>query len=181
MPSPVGHALVGGAIALGMVPRHNAGRLRVALAAAMVAIVPDVDFLPVLFADVERGLAHRGMTHSLGAALLVAMLMFGVLRRSDIRVPAAISLAFASHGILDALTTLDGNGVALLWPITDARWKLGWFDLPGIDLHPDSLPALIGSLLAASVIETLIFAPLLAVVYAVRLLATRFERSCSPT
>jgi inner membrane protein len=74
--------------------------------------------LGIDYADV---LGHRGASHSLFTAALVAALATAALR------PARLGLAFAflfasmaSHGVLDAFTN-GGLGPALFWPVDEAR------------------------------------------------------------
>jgi inner membrane protein len=94
-------------------------------AGVAAAVLPDLDVLAFRFGvPYADQLGHRGMSHSLTFALLVAVLGALALRRW--RVPPGTSLWFlfvagASHGLLDMLTT-GGLGVALLWPWTAERF-----------------------------------------------------------
>jgi inner membrane protein len=123
MPTLLAHPAVPLAIGLGL---GRAAVPRPLLAAGVAAaVLPDLDVLAfrlgVPYAD---QLGHRGMSHSLALALLVAILGALALRRW--RVPVGTSLWFlflagASHGLLDMLTT-GGLGVALLWPWSSERF-----------------------------------------------------------
>ena len=111
MPSPIGHALGGIALAWAATPRRN---WKAAAALAAVALAPDLD---LLVGD------HRGITHSLGAACVAGLAAWSILafrgRRDAVRWGAAIALAWASHIGLDWLSndTRPPIGVMALWPI----------------------------------------------------------------
>jgi inner membrane protein len=107
------------------------GRSRVplglALAGAALAMLPDADVAGFRFGiDYASALGHRGITHSLLAAISVGAAVAwggsswwpGIERRW-----AALFLfaAMASHGLLDTLTD-GGKGVMLFWPMSTARW-----------------------------------------------------------
>jgi membrane-bound metal-dependent hydrolase YbcI (DUF457 family) len=111
MPSPIGHALGGVAVAWWAVPRRNR-TAAVVLAAA--ALAPDLD---LLVGD------HRGISHSIGAALLAGGVTWIVSRRASWGL--AVALAWASHIALDWLSndTRPPLGVMALWPITSDYYK----------------------------------------------------------
>jgi membrane-bound metal-dependent hydrolase YbcI (DUF457 family) len=125
MPTPIGHALAGLAIAwsaesIRRVPFGTPALSTVALTGVGLATAPDLDFIypPV----------HRMMSHSITAVATVGVLAALVARRANTRAPwlfAVVSaLAYASHLALDA-TGADVKlpaGIQLLWPFTD-----GWF------------------------------------------------------
>ena len=68
----------------------------------------------------------------------------------------ACGAALRSHGILDYLCTKDGGGVGLLWPFSDERLKLG---VIGVSEFPHGINLV--ELAKASLIELIIFAPIL--------------------
>ncbi len=129
MPSPIGHALAGVAIAWG---GDVAGKRRsstaLATTCAVLAAVPDADLL-------IPG-AHRTATHSVTAALIVfivAALVTGRVtpaakRRSQpplvSRAAALCGLAYASHLLLDWLgaDNYPPRGIQLFWP-----FSRGWY------------------------------------------------------
>ena len=131
MPSPVGHAL--GAIAVGwkIVPRPQ---WRAAAVLAMVAIAPDLD---LLVRD------HRGMSHSLGVAIIAGLVAWGIasasaeLRRDRLRWAIAVTLAWASHVALDWLSndTRPPIGVMALWPLSRGYYKASIEIFPAISRH----------------------------------------------
>jgi inner membrane protein len=134
MPTVFSHAVAG--VALGAALRGPALSLRVGLAGALCAVVPDADVVAFWF-RVPWGhvLGHRGITHSLAfAALLAATVVWAVFRARawDGRrcgLWLYLFLATASHGVLDALTD-GGSGVAFFAPFDDTRYFLPWQPIP---------------------------------------------------
>jgi inner membrane protein len=115
MPSAFGHAAVG--LALAPVVLGPGAPRRLLVLGVVCAVIPDAD---VFFAE------HRGFTHSLFAAALLALaLVWVALPRgspfSRCRAFAYLFLAAASHGLLDTLTD-GGRGVALLAPFDWTRY-----------------------------------------------------------
>ena len=73
-------------------------------------------------------LGHRGFTHSLFFALLLALLAACFAQRLGASARAifiVVLISTASHGVLDAMTT-GGMGVAFLSPFSNARYFLPW-------------------------------------------------------
>jgi len=94
-------------------------------AGAIAAMLPDMDVLAFrLHIPYADAFGHRGATHSLAFAALLATLAALSHRwlASTRRVAALfVGLSTLSHPLLDACTD-GGLGVALAWPLTDARW-----------------------------------------------------------
>lgn len=124
------------------------------LAGAILANAADLDFALVF---IFRSKAwHRGFSHSITFALIVGLifvLLPGVRRLREVM---AYTLAFASHGILDYVTTKEGGGVELLWPFSSERLIFRWV---GLSELPSRLPAI--GVIKALVVEFMLFAPLL--------------------
>lgn len=110
MPSPLGHALGGIAASWQLLPSEARRRhfFRAVAAVALLGVAPDFD---LLVND------HRGLAHSLGAALLAGILTLICSRR--LRWGAAVSAAWGSHILLDWLgtDTRPPIGVMALWPL----------------------------------------------------------------
>lgn len=158
MPLPIAHALVGASLAAAIHTRPRSPRYRVALlTGALLANAPDLDFL-LVFALHNRAW-HRGFTHSLAFSGFVCLLFVLTLGARRLRDALAYGLAFASHCILDFLTTKVGGGLELFWPFSAERLGLGWI---GLSELPSRLPPL--DVLKWLLIELAIFAPLLLVV-----------------
>jgi inner membrane protein len=126
MASPVGHALAGWiGYQLGSCHRPGAASwcdLALCLAAANLA---DADFLPgLLLGTPDR--FHHGVSHSFGAAVLVATAVWGWGWWRAGRRPAARALLvgglYLSHVLIDWMT-IDGRppiGVPFFWPCSDS-------------------------------------------------------------
>jgi inner membrane protein len=105
-----------------------AGRRKILVAGALLTLLPDLDVIGFRFGiPYEDLFGHRGISHSLPAALLLSGLISAlVARRSALKFLALwtyFALCLASHGLLDALTD-GGEGVALLAPFSERRWFL---------------------------------------------------------
>lgn len=128
MPTVITHP----AAALGLFPwfRKQIGRPGVLLAGTVLTMAPDLDVAAFRFGiPYEHMFGHRGISHSLLAALLTGgiaaavgariwRLHFGLLW-------AYFFLCMASHGLLDMLTS-GGLGIALFAPFTNERY---FFDI----------------------------------------------------
>jgi membrane-bound metal-dependent hydrolase YbcI (DUF457 family) len=175
MPLPVAHALVGASIAAAIHTRRCDAPLRYRLAliiGAILANAPDLDFFLVF--TLHSRAWHRGFTHSFVFAGFVCLMFVFAFGKRRLRDAFAYGLAFASHGVLDFLTTKAGGGVELLWPFSAERLMLGWAGLSEI---PSKLPPL--TVLKWLVVEFIIFAPLLLAILVWRRTLTR--RHSSPT
>ncbi len=129
MASVVSHAAV--ALALGTAFRRPGPPARFWIIGAACAVVPDLDViglrLGVPYASV---FGHRGFTHSLTFAVLLAFLALVAFRddrwrRERVRLWFYFFLCAASHGVLDAMTT-GGLGVAFFAPFDGTRFFLPW-------------------------------------------------------
>lgn len=123
------HAVVPLALGLALGPQRVSGRL---LAAGVLAsMAPDLDVLGMHLFGLPYGhaLGHRGAGHSLLASLLWAALAAwcwcGLRGRSAAGVFGFVFASMVSHPLLDMLTT-GGMGVALWWPLSDARLFAPW-------------------------------------------------------
>jgi hypothetical protein len=118
MPSPVGHALGGISAAWLLVPREARRRdpLRAAVIVAALGVAPDLDLVAH---------AHRGPTHSIGAAILVGLVVFAIV--GNLRWSVAAAAAWGSHVLLDWLgtDTRPPFGLMALWP-----WSQRYFESP---------------------------------------------------
>ena len=164
MPTPIGHAL--GGLALAFIADSAARRQQLSpallLGSAAIAVVPDFDLLMR---------AHRTYTHSLGAVLIVGAVSWLVLRG---RVPnamqgaAVLMAAYGSHLMLDwaGKDTSFPPGLTILWPFSSTYYVSGW-DLFGEVSRRYWLPAefLLGNL-AALAREMLMLLPLLFLAWA---------------
>lgn len=85
--------------------------------------MPDLDYGLNLFFG---GGHHHGFTHSLVFAAAAGLAIAAAIRRRETHPADAgvVALAMATHPVLDLMFTRSG-GVALLWPFTHARYRLG--------------------------------------------------------
>jgi inner membrane protein len=128
MASAFSHAVA--AVAIGSVFYNRKSPKIVWIAGAICAAMPDLDSIGfrfgVHYADFW---GHRGFTHSLTfAALLAAMLSYLLSTNQNSRLESFklwgfLFLATASHGLLDGMTN-GGLGVAFFSPIDKGRYFL---------------------------------------------------------
>jgi membrane-bound metal-dependent hydrolase YbcI (DUF457 family) len=160
MPLPLAHALLGTAIAERVLPLDMPHRARALWAAAGLAVAPDLDFFFVWVLGMDRDW-HRSFTHSIPFAVAVGIALLAM-RPVGARTALAWTLALASHDALDWLTTLDGPGVQLWWPVSEERYGLGV--APFLEFYvPDASGPLdtLRQVLKDSTVEVLLFLPLL--------------------
>src|SRR5215471_18984413 len=139
MPSPIGHALAGVAVAwaVDLIPGDRAWRTApdtapwseragngLTLLCAGLGAAPDLD---LAFA------AHRTMTHSLSAVVLVAVVAAAVAastRRPVARIALMCAGAYGSHLPMDWLgvDNYPPRGIQLLWPINH-EWYISDADI----------------------------------------------------
>jgi inner membrane protein len=173
--SPLGHALVGGAI--GWLPKDAHGRTPwLVPACALLAVAPDLDFLPGWFAG-QPALYHQGASHSIAAALVAAALCAPWVAPSGDRRRCFgwLFAAYASHLLIDWLgrDARPPLGIPLLWPFSSEPFLSPWPLLPGISHSPtghEGRAAWLVSLLdwhnaLALLVELALAAPLLALAW----------------
>jgi len=166
MPLPVAHGLLGASIIAAVHPRPTNRYFLPLVTGALLANAADFDFLPAILFHSKTW--HRGFSHSITLAVFVCLIFVVCLGWQHITQAVAYGLAFASHGILDYVTTKEGGGVALLWPFSSARIGLGWV---GLSELPSRLPAL--GIVKALAVEFLLFTPLLLLVICSRKYTSR--------
>lgn len=143
MPTILSHPAVPLAVAWGL------GRVRVPkrllLAGVAASVAPDLDVIVFGFGiPWGHDLAHRGATHSLGAALLAGLLaavFAGRLGTTAGRAFLFVAASMASHSVLDMFTN-GGSGIELFWPGSSSRWFMPWRP---IEVSPIGLTAFLGT------------------------------------
>jgi inner membrane protein len=130
MPSVFSHAIA--AVAIGGVAVGGRSRAILWGTGALCAVVPDADSVAVLLGIPYRHmLGHRGLSHSLLFAAVLAVVVTAIVRRivpaspSAPRLWAFFFVATASHGLLDSMTN-GGLGVAFFAPFSDTRYFFPW-------------------------------------------------------
>lgn len=133
MPTVMSHAAVAWGLARAVRPWSPDPALASARerTAAVLAMLPDADVLAFLVGiPYEHALGHRGLSHSLLAAVALGvgawLLLRHTLRSAQGATPGALDLAVlvaaaASHGLLDMLTD-GGLVVGLFLPFEGTRW-----------------------------------------------------------
>ena len=130
MPTAPSHAIAALALGAGFyrrdIPRH------LWATGAVYAMLPDADVIGFRF-GIHYGdlLGHRGLTHSLAFAVLLAAATVAVAYRRGAGglgpggSCAFLALATASHGFLDAFTD-GGLGIAFFAPFDPTRYFFPW-------------------------------------------------------
>ena len=146
MPTVITHSIVAGTAAWGF----NSGKetAKLWILSLVCSSLPDADVIGYryLYIPYLHFFGHRGFFHSPFFALLLSILVVGIFYRKQVffsvrwwRYVLFFSLLTASHGLLDALTN-GGNGIALLSPLTNARYFFPWTP---IEVSPFSVRALL--------------------------------------
>ncbi|MBT2189219.1 metal-dependent hydrolase [Sphingobium nicotianae] len=125
MPTIFSHALI--PLAAGAITGRRRVSARLAMAGALLAMLPDLDVIGFRFGiGYASEWGHRGFTHSFVFAALMAGIV-ALFWRPARSFPAWLFLlaCIASHPLLDMLTD-GGQGVMLLWPFDTTRYFLPW-------------------------------------------------------
>src|SRR6516165_298415 len=116
-----------------------------------MANVPDLDFLPGILIGAPAAY-HRGMTHTVGALVVVSVAAWAVARILRSRTAwwwgLGAAAAYGSHLLVDWMTVdaVPPAGIRMLWPLTDA-WLHAPFNLFGeIIIDPSGRTAFLRSL-----------------------------------
>ena len=124
MPSLFTHLFVGGTLGtLGPTSPYSG---RILVGAALCSALPDADAIGFwLGIPYNSVLGHRGISHSLVAAIIIGCCATSVIYRRlpdrrSLPTVAILTLATASHGLLDALTN-GGLGIAFFAPFVNDR------------------------------------------------------------
>jgi len=117
---PITHAISGVALARAL-PRHHLPRTQVMLL-AVLAMLPDADYILTFISDTVYLRYHRGITHSILMLPLWTWLIYALLRKTRTAIPAwLIATAIALHIGLDLITSF---GTMILAPFSDWRATL---------------------------------------------------------
>ena len=129
MPTSIAHSAV--AVGLGPCFIRAGVKPRFWVLGALCAALPDIDTIGYrLGIPYAHFFGHRGFTHSLTFALILASvtaaaIAIGKSSRFSWPILIYLFLCTASHGILDAMTS-GGIGVALFSPFSDQRVFFSW-------------------------------------------------------
>lgn len=137
MPTILTHTAVPLSIAIGA--GSEAVSRRLLYAGVVASMLPDIDVMAFRFGiPYAADWGHRGLSHSLVFALIVAILGISfarLLASTPGKTFSFLFMATASHGVLDAFTN-GGLGVAMLWPFSQDRF---FFPYHPIEVAPIGL------------------------------------------
>lgn len=168
----IGH-LATGALIGAVYARATDSRPLPAMAAfAALALAPDLDLLAIPFSPRGTPLGHRVMTHALPFAAVASVVVALAMGKRPHRLLLGVLsfLAVASHGVLDAFTR-HGQGPALWWPITNARYAFPWQPIRGSESFAGYFT---GQAIPTVLDEAIMFLPVVALTV---LILTRRSRS----
>lgn len=131
MPTVITHAIVGSS--LGLLTPQKVPTVRLVLILAILPVLPDLDVIGFkLGIPYEHPLGHRGFTHSITFALMMALAVPSLLFRGQklfsrewLIIAVLCFLATVSHGVLDAFTDA-GLGVGFFIPFDNERYFFDW-------------------------------------------------------
>lgn len=122
MPTTLTHAVPAIAVGLGLGKDYISKRL--IFTGAFIANIPDLDLIGSRYFHIpfDSVYGHRGYSHSIFFALVLAFIFSLFFLRSDFK-KALLFLSFCtlSHGLLDAFTQ-GGLGTTFYWPFSDIRY-----------------------------------------------------------
>jgi membrane-bound metal-dependent hydrolase YbcI (DUF457 family) len=167
MPLPVAHSLVGATLAEALLPAQTSHRDWKIAFIGCLSLLPDFDFVLFWGLGFERHW-HRGFTHSIVFALSLGFVLLALFGWRHLKEVAVCTLALMSHGLLDTLTTINGQGVELLWPFSQARFKAEIFAPTELGLATDNVAQVMTYLLTISLIEAAVLVPVFLTVRAIR-------------
>ena len=159
--------MVGASVFAALRPSNDLGGGKWLAFGAFLGVAPDFDFA-LNWLGISIGGWHHGFTHSIPFAVVVGLATIVLLRRWTVRSFLVFCGAYVSHTLLDYMLT-ESRGVALWWPFTNHRYKLQLPNPIDYTYDVDSFSHAVRDLLKISLIELLIFAPLLLAVIAMRL------------
>lgn len=158
MPLPFAHGLLGASIVAAIHPKPFDKYYFPVILGGFLANAADFDFALVFLLHSKE--FHRGFTHSIFFAVLVISIFLLILGWKKHREAVAYGLAFASHFILDFVTTKIGGGLELYFPVSKERFGLGIFGLSEV---PSKMT--IFEIFQTIGLELSIFAPILVLIF----------------
>lgn len=162
MATPIGHGLAGAI--LGTALSTRALRTKAILAGVVVANLPDLDFIPGLLIG-RPSLFHHGISHSIGAALIAALLFGFIFRRpyGFTRAATFFGLCYLSHVAIDFATQDTGReiGIPALWPVSSELHIAPLTVFGDVKRHDLTSSAVIMHNLRNVLVELVVFVPML--------------------
>lgn len=128
MPTFIGHAVTG--IAFSSTVADKRHWLRISILCILCAVAPDFDVIGFrLGIPYQHWLGHRGFSHSIIFAAIIAVIACLFAPRQPMKTKGAFFYVFFAsgmlHSVLDAMTN-GGLGVAFFSPFSETRYFLPW-------------------------------------------------------
>jgi inner membrane protein len=174
LPLPIGHACISAGAVFVLKPDLSLkSDWKILTLGLSLSIAPDFDYALLWFFKFSNDW-HRGFSHSLVFALVLGISGAFILKVDRIRNLFIFTAAAASHTLLDYATshTAEG-GVTLFWPFSSRQFALGLTRGFEISLSEPTGAKMIGHLVRASVVEILVFGPVLLIVLTMRYMLIR--------
>lgn len=166
MPLAIAHAILGASIVTTMRFGSPYGQSRKAIAlGALLAVCPDFDVL--LLWGWGGNDWHRGFSHSLAFAVATGLLAWAFMAVYKVREAIMYICAVLSHPLTDGIFSKGRDDIAFLWPFSTERFSIGilpYFDFPW-SLKADSVLNFLRYFIEYSLIELVVFSPLLVLCY----------------
>ena len=102
MATPIGHLLAGAAI--GTLMSRGSNLPRAIFIGGLAAIAADFDFIPGILMG-NPGRFHHAQSHSITFAVLAGVLAALIAKKSRVHWASLVGVGYASHLILDGLTS----------------------------------------------------------------------------
>jgi len=179
MPLPIAHACIGAGVATAIgPPSSDKNYSKLQLAAALLAVSPDLDFIFVWVLKWGPGW-HRAFAHSLAFAAMVALLTAFAFGTEWKRAALVLWAAMSSHSLVDLLTSRLAPGAELFWPFYSGRYSAGFVDYLDFSIRVRGHLEFLFLFIKISLVEAIVFIPLL---LAIRLLMNKLKTpsACEP-
>ncbi|HKF53901.1 MAG TPA: metal-dependent hydrolase [Blastocatellia bacterium] len=179
MPLPIAHACIGAGVATAIgPPSSDKNYSKLQLAAALLAVVPDLDFIFVWVLNWGPGW-HRAFAHSIAFAAIVAFLAAFAFRTEWKRAALVLWAAMSSHALVDLLTSRLAPGAELFWPFYSGRYSAGFVDYLDFSIRVRGHLEFLFLIIKISLVEAIVFIPLL---LTIRLLMNKLKTqgACEP-
>lgn len=167
MAFPVAHGLLGATVIVLTSKRGQKLNFERVALGAFLGVLPDFDYV-LNWLNIGGGGWHHGFSHSLIFALIIGLIIAFIIKDFNARTIFGLSLATASHGILDFFIT-ESKGIALFSPFTNYRFKLELFSPIDYRWADENKAQIILNILQIFLIELIIFLPFLLIVVWFRL------------
>src|SRR5215471_17924346 len=172
MPLPIAHACIGAGVATAIgPPSSDKNYSKLQLAAALLAVGPDLDFIFVWVLKWGPGW-HRAFAHSLAFAAMVALLAAFAFGTEWKRAALVLWAAMSSHSLVDVLTSRLAPGAELFWPFYSGRYSAGFIDYLDFSIRVRGHLEFLFLFIKISLVEAIV---LLALLLTVRLLMNRVK------